>query len=219
MMFEWQKHSQIKLEVPHYDDLLEFIDLREQASEISLPSSSKHLRNELGCHELSCPKKSSSSGKAVTSFAVNSDTVSGHCVLCGNEHHPLYVCPRFRSMSHDNRISTVRRLNLCMNCLNNSHFIKNCNSLHKCKKCQQSHHTMIHNETHNDAAPRFSDPSFQPLSQVASNAAVKLKSSALLRTLSEDHRSPRTSCPPGHLVLGSRDLPRTMCPPSLLLVI
>ena len=121
-------------------------------------------------------------------------------------------------LNHDNRISTVRRLNLCMNCLNNSHFIKNCNSSHKCKKCQQSHHTMIHNETHNDAAPRFSDPFFQPLSQVASNAAVKLKSSALLRTLSEDHRSPRTSCPPGHLVLGSHDLPRTTCPPLLLVI-
>ena len=54
---------------------------------------------------------------------------------------------------------------------------------HKCKKCQQSHHTMIHKETHNEAAPRFSDSSTsQPLSQVASNAAVKLKSSALLMT-------------------------------------
>ena len=103
------------------------------------------------------------------------------CVLCGNECHHLYVCPRFRSMSHDNRISTVKRLNLCMNCLNTGHFIKNCNSSLKCKKCQQSHHTMIHKETHNDAAPRFSDPSTsQPLSQVASNAAVKLNSRALL---------------------------------------
>ena len=42
---------------------------------------------------------------------------------------------------------------------------------------------MIHKETHNDAAPRFSDSSTsQPLSQVASNAALKLKSSALLMT-------------------------------------
>ena len=86
-------------------------------------------------------------------------------------------------MSHDNRISTVKRLNLCMNCLSSGHFIKNCNSSHKCKKCQQSHHTMIHKEIHNDAAPRFSDSSIsQPLFQVASNAAVKLKSSALLMT-------------------------------------
>jgi len=38
-MFEWQKHSQGQTEVPHYGDLLEFIDLRVQASETSLPRS------------------------------------------------------------------------------------------------------------------------------------------------------------------------------------
>ena len=39
-LFEWQKHSQEKVEeVPHYQDILDFIDLRAQASE-SLAGSS-----------------------------------------------------------------------------------------------------------------------------------------------------------------------------------
>ena len=34
-MFEWQKHSQSSTDVPPYQELLEFIDLRAQASEAS----------------------------------------------------------------------------------------------------------------------------------------------------------------------------------------
>ena len=32
-MFEWQRHSQSSTEVPHYKELLQFVDLRAQASE------------------------------------------------------------------------------------------------------------------------------------------------------------------------------------------
>jgi hypothetical protein len=45
-MFEWQKFSQDTTDVPHYRDLLEFINLRAQASETSLPEQSKK-RHEL----------------------------------------------------------------------------------------------------------------------------------------------------------------------------
>ena len=41
MMFEWQKHSQSSTEVSHYQDLLDFIDLRAQASETSTTEQSK----------------------------------------------------------------------------------------------------------------------------------------------------------------------------------
>ncbi len=65
-IFEWQKHSQSQTEVPHYRDLLEFIDLRAQASETSLPmSSKKHVRNEP-----TSLRKQPSFGKAVASFTV-----------------------------------------------------------------------------------------------------------------------------------------------------
>ncbi len=39
-MFEWQRHSQSSHDVPHYKELLEFINLRAQASEVSMPDSS-----------------------------------------------------------------------------------------------------------------------------------------------------------------------------------
>ena len=36
-MFEWQKYSEDSVDVPHYQRLLEFINLRAQASEASVP--------------------------------------------------------------------------------------------------------------------------------------------------------------------------------------
>ena len=53
-LFEWQKHSQAKTEIPHYDDILEFIDLRAQASETSLPMHKKPLRNDASSCFLHC---------------------------------------------------------------------------------------------------------------------------------------------------------------------
>ena len=36
-MFEWQRHTQSQTEVPHYREMLEFLDRRAQASEILHP--------------------------------------------------------------------------------------------------------------------------------------------------------------------------------------
>ena len=40
-MFEWQKYSHDESDVPHYNQLLTFIDHRAQASEASLPPQKK----------------------------------------------------------------------------------------------------------------------------------------------------------------------------------
>ena len=162
-MFEWQRHSQDKTEVPSYTEILEFLDLRAQASETSLSSSKKP------------PRKSD---HPVTTFTANSHS-SGNCILCNSERHPLYVCPKFKSMSHSDMMSTLRRNNLCINCLNGRHSARDCKSSHRCKRCQRPHHTILHIESHHsDATSTASSTS----PQVSSNAAVKLQSSSLLMT-------------------------------------
>ena len=78
-MFEWQKHSQANMDVPHYQDLLEFLDLRAQASETTVSGSSKKT-----------PSNDPSSDKrSFTFFTANTESASDHCVLCESERHPL----------------------------------------------------------------------------------------------------------------------------------
>ena len=142
-MFEWQKHSHESTTVPHYSELLDFINLRAQASE-SLPSS----------------KKSNPPNKPIASFAANASDTSPNCVLCKTDRHPLYACPRFKPLPHDQKINIVRSKGICMNCLRPGHFVKQCKSLHHCKTCQKPHHTLLHID--NTPAPTLSNSTPTP---------------------------------------------------------
>ena len=89
-MFEWQKHSHESSTVPHYNELLDFINLRAQASE-TLPSNRK----------LTYPNK------PIASFTADASDTSPKCSLCKMERHPLYACSCFKQLSHDQRVNLV----------------------------------------------------------------------------------------------------------------
>ena len=111
-MFEWQKCSQESSEVPHYKDLLEFINLRAQASESVSSETKKFIHIE---HHL--PKRVPPSKPGpIVSFATSSSNTD-NCALCKNEKHPLYVRTRFKSFPRDKMMSTIKSNELCFNCL------------------------------------------------------------------------------------------------------
>ena len=178
-MFEWQKHSQDKTEVvPHYQDILDFIDLRAQASETIPPK--KQVKTDPPY------MRKPVHGKHITSLAANagSDSYRTQCVLCTSEQHPLYICPKFKSLSHEDKHAVLKRNNLCVNCLGR-HFIKQCRSLQRCKHCQRSHHTLLHIEPPTNTIPTTAGSNAAPgngTPEVPSHAAIKLKSSSLLMT-------------------------------------
>ena len=161
-LFEWQKHSQSSADVPPYEELLGFIDLRAQASETSCPTHRKKPSNR------------------VASFTTNT-TASSNCVVCKSEKHPIYTCAKFKSLSHDEKMSVLKTNNLCSNCLSSGHFKKQCRSIHKCKVCQKPHHTLLHIDQQTSSKSSGSTES-KDTTHVSSNAAMKLKSNALLMT-------------------------------------
>ena len=175
-MFEWQKHSQDCVEVLHYQELLKFIDLRAQASESSVSDTSKKQSKDkqLPIRRLN---------KQITSMVANTvDSHSNYYILCKSDKHPLYICSRFKSMNHNQRVSIIKSNNLCMNCLGINHFVRECKSNHKCKWCQRPHHTLLHEDSHKNtpSAPPDDSPSNPDTSHTAVNAG--LKSSSLLMT-------------------------------------
>ena len=141
-MFEWQRYTQDSADMPHYQKLLDFINLRAQACEASTTEPKKSPRNE----ERST-RRVPSSTRSVASFAAGaSDPTVSLCVVCKTEKHPLYACTQFKSFSHDKKVSTLKSHNYCLNCLRPGHFVRDCKSLYKCKKCQMPHHTLLHIE-------------------------------------------------------------------------
>ena len=105
-MFEWQRHTQEISDVPHYAEILEFIDLRARASETV-------FREGLKRH--SQPNKSDTQTKRT--YVTNTA-----CVSCGVGKHPLYAYRKFKSLSPEQHMEQVRKHQLCFNCLQPGHF-------------------------------------------------------------------------------------------------
>ena len=201
-MFEWQRHSQDAADVPPYQQLLDFINLRAQASEASVSDAGK---KSLGVG--ASTKKTFPFAKAVASFAASADT-SGNCVLCKSSKHPLYTCPKFKSLSHDDKLSTLKSNGLCINCMRSGHFVKGCRSLHRCRMCQKPHHTLLHVEE----KERVADPppvgtALNPPNPTApitsSHATTGIKSNVLLMTCCVQVEAPDGSTIDARAILDS----------------
>ena len=170
-MFEWQRHSQDDTDVPHYNKLLEFINLRAQASETP-PTGRRRVESTQSTRNSSQPTNS------VASFAANGADSATDCVLCQGEKHLLYACHHFKALPHDQMTSTLKTHKLCMNCLSPGYFVRQCKSVHHCKQCQRSQHTLLHKESEQSGSSQ-SDTSIRP---VTSHAAAGLSSNSLLMT-------------------------------------
>jgi hypothetical protein len=87
--FEWHKYSQDSEEVPHYSKLLEFLNLRAQASEAPNVENKRNSRNDVYSSKKS---NNQGSGGQKSHFTSLASSVSDHtCVVC-REKHPLYAC-------------------------------------------------------------------------------------------------------------------------------
>ena len=165
-MFEWQRHSQSQNDVPHFQELLDFIDRRAQASEVSRSHLPHKTKNE------GPPSQKKPHPKQVPAFPSTTMSLQSNCVLCKTEKHPLYACSKFKEMSHDDKRNVIKVNKMCMNCLTPGHQFKSCKSIHRCKRCQKPHHTMLHID---DATASTPD-------HISTNTAIKLKSNCLLMT-------------------------------------
>ncbi len=161
-LFEWKKHSQTETDDPHYQALLDFLDLRSQASEVSCAS----MKKPTPFH-----KRPISKVAAHPAFQDANST----CPVCTTEKHPLYTCGKFKSMPYEDKLQAVRNSYLCTNCLSAGHFKIHCKSMHRCKVCQKSHHTLLHSnafKTQDQPPNQGGPPGSTP---VGSHAASRIR--------------------------------------------
>ena len=107
----------------------------------------------------------------------NADDSAGNCVVSKMEKHPLYACSKFRAFEHDKMLSILKSNEFCFNCFQSGHFVKNCASMHPCKRCQKPHHNLLHVEVKED--DRNQSP---PIVPISTHAALGIKSNLLLMT-------------------------------------
>ena len=87
--------------VPHYQDLLDFMNLCAQVSQTSSSETRKPSKSEF--------RKHFQSSKQVTSFATNTITFKIQvCGLLKPERHLLFNCNKFKELAHDGKPSVLK---------------------------------------------------------------------------------------------------------------
>ena len=96
----------------------------------------------------------SSGRRPVHHFRSDSDKPVWHkCWLCKTSSHLPDQCPKFISLSIDDRIATAKANHLCFSCLKRAgrgHTVDNCKRKQQCTKlengtrCPQQHHQLLH---------------------------------------------------------------------------
>jgi len=126
--------TQTGVDLSKLAELLEFLKLHIRGL-MSSSSSSK-------LHSHSSSKAGSSSQRQVST---HHSSTSDKCAICkGN--HAIYICQKFKALTAAERNSAAQRSNLCFRCLKSGHGRRDCKSSHKCKHCNGTHSSFLHQE-------------------------------------------------------------------------
>ena len=131
-LFEWEKLTQGKKQVPDPRDRLEFLDLRAQACEAATYVEKRRQPTQ---------HSKTPAAKKVSYTAVTDDG----CTLCESR-HPLYACKQYRRLPHEDKLALLKEQGLCMNCFRKEHIARKCPAASMCTKCDRPHHTLLHME-------------------------------------------------------------------------
>ena len=80
-------------------------------------------------------------------------------------------------------MSLVRDQGYCLNCLRPGHYVRQCQSHHKCKRCQWPHHSLLHLETpeHSNNS-HIPPPPTPPVNSVLTHTTTGLPPNSLFMT-------------------------------------
>lgn len=124
---------------------------------------------------LSVPVENNKKAIVSKSFA-HVSTNQSSCPLCKQTHY-LYRCDKFLEMSPSSRLSEVRKLNLCTNCLRSGHGKTECRSS-ACRKCFKKHNSLLHFDLHSNHSHSNSPPARSSLSGTSRTAQSQINSAS-----------------------------------------
>ncbi|XP_076661047.1 uncharacterized protein LOC143364788, partial [Halictus rubicundus] len=142
-------------DIPKFTQLLDFINKRARGDDFGTETLNTNKSSTVQDTVRSKPQ-------VRTRSYVSTNERKQICIVCKGE-HPIYACTKFLQLSVRDRLDTVKRGKLCMNCFRPNHIAANCR-LGNCRKCDRKHHTLLHFSTEtqdvtNDNRQNVSTPS------------------------------------------------------------
>ncbi|CAL8126482.1 unnamed protein product [Orchesella dallaii] len=129
---EWARTLK-DLEIPKLEDIFKFLDSHIRsieargtvATKVNLNNNAKPLPGQ----------------RRKTSHFSSSSPPS--CLMCKGDHY-LFKCSKLLELQPPQRMSAVKHLRACLNCLREGHTYQRCNSRSRCRHCAKPHHTVLH---------------------------------------------------------------------------
>lgn len=169
---DWeQKLGQDPDKIPTMEELLEFLT---------------HKCSTLEMVEINKPKQEqskSSEGKKPEKKVSLSAATQEACAYCKKK-HPLYRCQEFAELSSTDKMKGIKDWQLCTNCLNPGHYVKDCKAASS-KKCSKRHNTLLHWDS--DKKPKSEDREAKEESSGTQSVAMH---AAPTENLSETEETP-----------------------------
>ncbi|XP_072159645.1 uncharacterized protein [Bemisia tabaci] len=189
--YEWE----LKLtddKMPSYEHLLAYLEKRAN----SIHLSGKPETSESNKSKSSNFRKDTSSNYPKRGALVVTNEKRHHCKCCNDGMHPLYSCPRFKTISVHERRDLAKRIGACFNCLKyrlgeeEGHLVTNCTKKDKkCRKCGSLHHTFLCSSASNSPTMKTthspSDSTGEQRREESSHASSSTPHVSLLTTDSE----------------------------------
>nr|CAH7762833.1 unnamed protein product [Callosobruchus chinensis] len=128
---KWEDHKSDKRNLT-FADLKQFLKARADVLEAVMQND--HPRRIPGSRE---------NIRSITrGFAATGESQGIKCLVCGGKHSTT-SCDQLTKLNVNERMSRVKELRLCMNCLKKGHYSRFCRQK-TCSKCRGKHHVLLH---------------------------------------------------------------------------
>ncbi|KAH9627675.1 hypothetical protein HF086_016829 [Spodoptera exigua] len=154
---KWEEYLSNCSDNPTLDQFYTFIRNRADVLENAVSRTTNHSESSSNSNSNNHNKKFwnnnnsvSKNNKSFDNLKISSPVASGEtvcdfvCLCCNKQGHRIYDCPKFKDMDVPHRVTEVKRLKVCHNCLREGHNFQNCRLKSMCRHCKYSHNTLLH---------------------------------------------------------------------------
>lgn len=144
---QWEllRNSLPNAQKPKLSDVLSFVENQARAIfAVNGIASKDNRKRSTSDKEQNNGKKFKPNDSVHTKIEQKSEYKPPQCVMCSENHH-LYKCSAFLKLKLAERKKIVNEKKLCRNCLNASHFEKDCKK-DACFRCKVKHNSLLCNE-------------------------------------------------------------------------
>ena len=148
---EWEEYGSDNGEVPSISELSEFLRKRVRilsATEMTRAQSYQKPAFKFPT-TFNYNKEHTKTNKSAT---ITATLPVQECSICQGPHY-VSRCSKLTQISPVDCRKLVENHKLCYNCIGKNHSVKKCPSKGVCRKCQERHHTLLHNSKRPSSEP------------------------------------------------------------------